>query len=405
MADDIGTAAPEKPMDDIAYQQWLHVSPRLKWIYTPHRLFLSALFAIFIIVVRPQTPLMQLIVLWIFATIILATCLQDGPLIRPHPFFWRCVLSFSLIQMITLLALSLLGQHKAREFFVVLTPGSAGEFTLDRDYSMSCAIYDRERPDDPFHNVKSVIYDEFMVAHVLGWVAHAVLIRHWGICWTISILFEICERWLKHWFPNFNECWWDSVVLDVLLCNWFGIWLGMWLVKYFTLCPWETRLLAECRGTDWVGRVFKQFTPRSYQRYDWKPFETLRRYYMSLLVIVGLNVFELNIFGLKMVLKLKPTNAFVVMYLFLHAFHALPSIMETYQYAIGQSDTIGNFTVTFIMLVLTETFVIFRCRDGYFTEPIPLHVKITVPALTVIVLFLFPAVWFGLLKKGKSRQD
>jgi phosphatidylserine synthase 2 len=244
-----------------------------------------------------------------------------------------------------------------------------------------------------------------MVAHVVGWLAHAVLLRHWGLCWTISIFFEVCERWLKHWFPNFNECWWDSVILDVILCNWFGMSLGMWLVKYFTLCPWETRLLAECQGKDLITRVFKQFTPRSYQRYDWKPFETTRRYYMSLLMIVMFNLFELNIFGLKMVLKLKPTNGFIIMYLFLHAFHAMPSIMEVYQYTIGQSDTIGNFSVTFITLVLTETFVIFRCSDGYFTEPSPSDVKVAVAVTFIGALFVFPIVWFGLLKKGKSRQD
>jgi len=23
--------------------------------------------------------------------------------------------------------------------------------------------------------------------------------------------------------PNFNECWWDSIILDVFLCNWIGM--------------------------------------------------------------------------------------------------------------------------------------------------------------------------------------
>ncbi|RWW05384.1 hypothetical protein GW17_00031337 [Ensete ventricosum] len=26
----------------------------------------------------------------------------------------------------------------------------------------------------------------------------------------------------RHMLPNFNECWWDSIVLDILICNWFG---------------------------------------------------------------------------------------------------------------------------------------------------------------------------------------
>lgn len=30
-----------------------------------------------------------------------------------------------------------------------------------------------------------------------------------------------------HLLPNFAECWWDQVILDILLCNGGGIWLGM----------------------------------------------------------------------------------------------------------------------------------------------------------------------------------
>jgi hypothetical protein len=93
-----------------------------------------------------------------------------------------------------------------------------------------------------------------------------------------------------------------------------------------------------------------------------------------------------------MVLKLKPTNGLIITYLFLHAFHAIPSTIEAYQYVIGQSDTFGNFTVTFIMLVLTETFAIFRCSDGYFTEPIPWNVKVAVPVAVIGALFVFSIV-------------
>lgn len=31
----------------------------------------------------------------------------------------------------------------------------------------------------------------------------------------------------SHLLPNFIECWWDAIILDILLCNGFGIWFGM----------------------------------------------------------------------------------------------------------------------------------------------------------------------------------
>lgn len=34
-------------------------------------------------------------------------------------------------------------------------------------------------------------------------------------CWRLTVD-------LQHMLPNFNECWWDSWVLDVLVCNSFG---------------------------------------------------------------------------------------------------------------------------------------------------------------------------------------
>ena len=42
----------------------------------------------------------------------------------------------------------------------------------------------------------------------------------------MSIAFELCEKTFKHWLPNFNECWWDSWLLDVAICNAFGIYMG-----------------------------------------------------------------------------------------------------------------------------------------------------------------------------------
>lgn len=38
-----------------------------------------------------------------------------------------------------------------------------------------------------------------------------------------------------HLLPNFAECWWDQVILDILLCNGGGIWLGMTICKFLEM--------------------------------------------------------------------------------------------------------------------------------------------------------------------------
>jgi phosphatidylserine synthase 2 len=58
--------------------------------------------------------------------------------------------------------------------------------------------------------------DIFVLAHVLGWYAKALILRDYWFCWILSIMFEVMEYSLEHQLANFAECWWDHV------CNEFG---------------------------------------------------------------------------------------------------------------------------------------------------------------------------------------
>ena len=51
--------------------------------------------------------------------------------------------------------------------------------------------------------------------------------RDWALLWVISVGFELMELTFQHMLPNFNECWWDSWILDVAVCNFAGMWGGM----------------------------------------------------------------------------------------------------------------------------------------------------------------------------------
>ena len=50
----------------------------------------------------------------------------------------------------------------------------------------------------------------------------ALIIRDYPLLWTLSIGFELMELTFQHMLPNFNECWWDSWILDVAVCNFIG---------------------------------------------------------------------------------------------------------------------------------------------------------------------------------------
>jgi len=103
----------------------------------------------------------------------------------------------------------------------------------ERSYGADCRLYVPENPKNKFINIYETLFDEFVVAHILGWWGKAVMIRNQLLLWVLSIGFELMELTFRHMLPNFNECWWDSIILDILICNWFGIWAGMHTVRYF----------------------------------------------------------------------------------------------------------------------------------------------------------------------------
>ena len=79
--------------------------------------------------------------------------------------------------------------------------------------------------------ITGTLFDEFVVAHTLGWWGKAVILRNYPMLWVLSVGFEFMELTFQHMLPNFNECWWDSWLLDVALCNFIGLLAGMWTVR------------------------------------------------------------------------------------------------------------------------------------------------------------------------------
>ena len=136
----------------------------------------------------------------------------------------------------------------------------------ERSYATDCRLYDRPAPPPSFrtHAVQRFVIrhtpldtqcyvgehwmpctstwtnlkeslDIFILGHFFGWWCKAMLFRHAGISWAVSIGFELVELSFQHWLPNFYECWWDHIILDVLVCNAVGIYLGTLTCRYFSM--------------------------------------------------------------------------------------------------------------------------------------------------------------------------
>lgn len=103
--------------------------------------------------------------------------------------------------------------------------------------------------------------DHYYICHWLDWFVATLLFRDAYIVHFWSLFYEVIEMSAKHRLPHFAECWWDSLLTDVLLSNTPAIFLGLWVLDTFKI-----------RRYDWLGRNDKKSV------WDWTVFKCHRRF-------------------------------------------------------------------------------------------------------------------------------
>ncbi|MBA0743860.1 hypothetical protein Gogos_006514 [Gossypium gossypioides] len=229
----------------------------------------------------------------------------------------------------------------------------------ERSYGADCRIYIPENPTSRFKNVyvwifllhlAFVFYSTSFTSFSVGWWGKAILIRNQPLLWVLSIGFELMEFTFRHMLPNFNECWWDSIILDILTCNWFGkilhcsylvnifdllvgIWAGMHTVRYFDGKTYEW--VGISRQPNIIGKVKRtlgQFTPAQWDKDEWHPLLGPMRFVQVLSLCIVFLTVELNTFFLKFCLWIPPRNPVIVYRLILWWLIAIPTIREYNSY-------------------------------------------------------------------------
>uniref|UniRef100_T1JP00 Phosphatidylserine synthase n=1 Tax=Strigamia maritima TaxID=126957 RepID=T1JP00_STRMM len=223
----------ERPVDDIS----------LVFFYKPHTITLLAL-SILILLYSAFTRTREddtasledniwagLCCMVFFFLILSVLAFPNGPFTRPHPAVWRI------------------------------------------EYGVNCS-------NVTFERVWSHM-DVFAFGHFFGWAMKAILVRHYAICWTISVMWEITEVAFAHLLPNFVECWWDAVLLDILLCNGLGIWFGMFICKKLEMRSYKWESIKNIQSTTGkIQRAVMQFTPSSWTHVRWlDPNSTYMRFF------------------------------------------------------------------------------------------------------------------------------
>jgi len=319
------TAVNEKPVDEVS----------LNFFYEPRTLtllFLAIVALIYIAFNRDESNLQANIstgfkCVVFFFLVISVLAFPNGPFTRPHPAIWRMVFGISVMYLISLIFILFQNYETVKAIYLWIDP-ELKNFSIsnDKEYGVNCSHITVER-------VWSHV-DVFALAHFLGWIMKAILVRHVGILWTISVTWEISEVAFAHLLPNFVECWWDAIILDVIICNGGGIWVGMKICRLLEMREYKWESIKSLQGAKKkLKRAVLQFTPESWTPVRWlDPNCSYMRFFAVCQLVVFWQIAELNTFFIKHIFETPPAHRIVLFRLAILSLIVAPSLRQYYIY-------------------------------------------------------------------------
>ncbi|XP_054158876.1 phosphatidylserine synthase-like [Oppia nitens] len=299
-----------------------------------------------------------------FFLIISMLTFPNGPFTRPHPAVWRLIFGLSVLYLMALLYLLFQNFATVKSIMYWFYP-DLKHFRIDseKQYAINCS-------DTSVQRIWNTV-DVFAWGHFFGWTMKAILARHYGICWTISVTWEITEMAFAHLLPNFAECWWDSIVLDVLICNGLGIWFGMWICRMLEMRTYKWESIKDIQSTSLrIRRMLLQFTPADWEHVHW--FDQSRPY-VRFLAVTQLVIFwqmtELNTFFLKHIFDVPPDHPLCLIRLALVGLIVAPSVRQYYTYVTDKRcKRVGTQCWVFGAIMLTEALVCIKFGLNIFAQ-------------------------------------
>ena len=318
--------------------------------------------------------------------------------------FFKLLSSLSLVYFIVLCFLTILDNVSLKYLFVILDPKLAGKIE-ERDYSMKCDVFTPESEISYFENIYHAI-DVYVAAHFVGWMVKTFVFRNHLMIWTLSAGFEVYELSLKHLLPNFAECWWDNLLLDLFGCNLIGIVLGYLVINKLGM-----------RKYDWFYENTEEMEKMSYfqqikycfsnvdnfiKEKKWNFLLTPNNYLGVIFLIVNCSFFDLSNFFNKAIFDIPSNHIFLAIRIMILGFFCILVTSEYYDY-IKNKDLEKKLSfniILFISIVSMEMFLFFKNVDLEFFAPLcPLYIKIFWSFITFI---LFTLLVFSVYNKKIS---
>jgi hypothetical protein len=193
------------------------------------------------------------------------------------------------------------------------------EGTLGNDHK-ACAINAT--------NVWGQLSSIWFLAHAVGWWAKMLMLRDLKTCIVYSTVFELTELTLQFWIPEFQECWWDSMIMDWLIANTL---IGMMLGR-------KTLSIMSVSEFNWAPRrgfglqALWKLAPGSMIPYEWNPANDPITLALNAFIWIVMAVGEVNSFFLINILGLPRDHTFNSARQALLCLCAVPAVEEWYEY-------------------------------------------------------------------------
>uniref|UniRef100_A0A8C6MME3 Phosphatidylserine synthase n=1 Tax=Nothobranchius furzeri TaxID=105023 RepID=A0A8C6MME3_NOTFU len=332
-----------------------------------------------------------LLVVISFFLVISVLAFPNGPFTRPHPALWRMVFGLSVLYFLFLVFLIFLNWDQVKTVMFWLDPDLryAKQESDVMEYAVNCTVITWDRILSHF--------DIFAFGHFGGWAMKALLIRSYGLCWTISITWELTELFFIHLLPSFAECWWDQVILDILLCNGGGIWLGMTVCRFLEMRTYRWARIKEIHSTTGkIKRAVLQFTPASWTYVRWfdpkSSFQRVAGIYLFMILwqLTELNTFFLHIFIFQASHPLSWCRILLV------GIITAPTVRQYYAYLTdARCKRVGTQCWVFGAIAFLEAFTCVKFGLDLFSKTQTRFILLWLLCLALITLLcLYGMVWF-----------
>uniref|UniRef100_A0A9J8CEA7 Phosphatidylserine synthase n=1 Tax=Cyprinus carpio carpio TaxID=630221 RepID=A0A9J8CEA7_CYPCA len=258
------------------------------------------------------------------------------------------------------------------------------------EYAVNCHVITWERILSHF--------DIFAFGHFWGWAMKALLIRSYGLCWTISITWELTELFFMHLLPNFAECWWDQVILDILLCNGGGICLGMTVCRFLEMRTYHWASIKDIHTTTGkLKRAVLQFTPASWTYVRWfDPKSSFQRVAGIYLFMIVWQLTELNTFFLKHIFVFQASHPLSWCRILFIGIITAPTVRQYYAYLTDtQCKRVGTQCWVFGAIAFLEALACIKFGQDLFSKTQALYVVLWLLCLAFITfLCLYGMIWY-----------